>query len=251
MPSRATAALAPATIAAPGSAGTPGTCARTGRASRHDVGVVAESELLAAVDSAFVITGRGLAPWPDPHPDRSAREEEYSRLLNPEKWRIIGARAQAWLVAFVDTDLAVVEPNASVPWHLGSRPIVARTDRITPLAAGALPLVVAHSGLGTVNGAGVALGVGDPAVCVTWFPECGCDACDSGSQDELDDLDHHIVGIVSGAFRRLSDGTRTITVVGEGRWNASGRFERGEVEAILADPTEWDELAGASWLDTT
>ena len=78
-------------------------------AGGHDDNVVAESELLAAVDVAFAVTGRGLTPWPDPHPDRSPLDEEYSRLLDPAKWRIIGARAEAWLVALVDSALAVVE----------------------------------------------------------------------------------------------------------------------------------------------
>ena len=33
------------------------------------------------------------------------------------------------------------------------------------------------------------LGVGDPAVCIGWLPDCGCDACDSGSPNELEQLD--------------------------------------------------------------
>jgi hypothetical protein len=67
--------------------------------------VVAEFELLAAVDAAFAVTGRGLIPWPHPHPDRAPLDEEYSRVLDAAKWRIIGARAEAWLVALVDAAL--------------------------------------------------------------------------------------------------------------------------------------------------
>ena len=99
---------------------------------------------------------------------------------------------------------------------------------------------------------GVTLGVGDPAVSVTWIPDCGCDACDSGSQDVLDELDEAILGIVSGTFRRLWSGDREITVVGTERWRAScgpsGPFARGEVEEILADPAGWREVSGASWM---
>jgi Family of unknown function (DUF6226) len=94
----------------------------------------------------------------------------------------------------------------------------------------------------------VILGLGDPAVCVDRFPDCGCDACDSGSQNELDHFDERMLVIVSGAFRHLADGNRTITVFGGGQWNASGSFDRGDVEAIIADPRGWDELAGAPWL---
>jgi hypothetical protein len=92
------------------------------------------------------------------------------------------------------------------------------------------------------------LGVGDPAICVAWFPACGCDACDDGSQEVLDELDRHLLGVVSGTFRRLSSGDRVITVIEEGGLSASGAFRRGEVDAVLADPTGWDEVAGASWL---
>lgn len=109
-------------------------------------------------------------------------------------------------------------------------------------AAGALPLVVARSQLA------VTLGAGDPAVCVAWFPHCGCDACDSGSRSVLDDLDAHVLAIVSGAFRRLSSGRSEITVIGDGAWSASDLPPRADVARILADPTGWDEVAGGSWL---
>ncbi len=214
----------------------------------HDGVVIAEFELLAAVEAAFAITGQGLAPWPDPHLDRSPLEEEYSRLLDPAKWRIIGARADAWLVALVDAALAIVERDASVRWRVEPGPQISRTDRVGAFADGALPLIVARSRLGGVADAGVTLGLGDPVTCLAWFPHCGCDACDSGSHSELDHLDRHIVGVVTGSFRRLTDGKREITVLDDNGWSASGQFQRREVEAILADPSGWDELAGTSWL---
>jgi hypothetical protein len=164
---------------------------------------------------------------------------------------MIGARAEAWLVALVEGGLAVVDADASVRWRVEPRTVISRADRVVPVAPGALPVVVARSRLGEVDDAGVTLGVGDPAACVMWFPECGCDACDSGSQDELDVLDDHLRSIVSGGLRRLSDGTRTITVISDGQWSASGDFDHHEVEAILADPTGWDELAGKTWLNVT
>lgn len=217
--------------------------------SHNDV-VVLEAGLFAAVEAAFEITGRGLASWPDPHPDRSPLDREYSRLSDPGKWRIIGARTDAWLVALVDAGLAVVERDASIQWRVQPGPMISRTERIVPFATGALPLVVARSQLGDIDDAGVVLGVGDPSICVTWFPDCGCDACDSGSQDELDRLDDHLYSIVSGAFRRLSARDREITVVSECRWSASGKFGRQEVDAVLTDPAGWDEVAGESWLPT-
>jgi hypothetical protein len=211
-----------------------------------------EHELFDAVDKAFALTGRGLARWPDPHPDRTPRDEEYSRLSDPAKWRILGARAEAWLIALVDAGLAAMEEGALVQWQVTPRTIVSRADRAVPHRAGAIPLVVARSRLGPEDDAGLTLGAGDPAVPVAWIPDCGCDACDSGSQDVLDELDEYIFGVVSGAFRRLWSGDRYITVIGGKRrsasWSASGRFDRDEVEAILADPAGWHELSGVPWI---
>lgn len=210
--------------------------------------MVTEIELLGAVDAAFKVTRRGLASWPDPHPDRLPHDEEYSRLADPTKWRIIGARADAWLAATADLGLVTVQRDVKVQWAALPSTVVSRTDRSTPHATGALPLVLARSQVGTVDDAGITLGVGDPAICMAWFPHCGCDACDSGSQDVLDDLDAHIRGVVTGAFRRLSSGDREVTIIGHGQRSASGVRGR-DVDAVLADPAGWDELAGTSWLD--
>jgi len=211
--------------------------------------VVTEIELLEAVDAAFELTGSGLASWPDPHPDRSPLDEEYSRLIDPYKWRVIGARADAWLAAASDLGLAAVEPQAEVQWAARPSTEISRIDRAMPYAAGALPLVVARSRVGTVDDAGVTLGVGAPAICVAWFPHCGCDACDSGSQDELDDLDNHVLSVVSGAFRRLTSGKGEITLIREGRWSASGLSAGSDIDAVLANAIGWNEAAGSSWLD--
>ena len=210
--------------------------------------MISESELLDAVVTVFDETSRGLAPWPDPHPDRSVLDEEYSRVTNPARYRLVGARADAWIVALVNAALAASLDGASVRWEAPPGPIVSRSVRLEPRASGALPLVIARSRLGDVDDAGVTLGVGEPSVCVDWFPECGCDACDSGSQDELDLLDQRILGVVTGEFRRLTRGDRMITTTRNG-WASTGRFGRTEVEAILADPTGWTELSGTSWLD--
>jgi hypothetical protein len=64
--------------------------------------MVTEDELLEAVNAASEETGRAFTSWPDPHRDRSPFDEEYSRLTDPTKWRVIGARADAWGRALVD-----------------------------------------------------------------------------------------------------------------------------------------------------
>lgn len=115
-------------------------------------------------------------------------------------------------------------------------------------AVSTAPLVLAYSAFEGVDVNAVTIGVGDPAVEVTGVPPCGCDACDSGSQAEQDLLDEHMLGVVGGQFRHLTDGERTIVVHGAHRWSASGDFERDEVDRVLADPRAWHEVTGPSWL---
>jgi hypothetical protein len=226
----------------------PDMCAHLVRVVGHADVVVAVSQLLVAVDAAFARASRDLAPWSNPHPDRAPLEEEYSRLSRPARWRIVGARAEAWLTALIEMGLAGIELDAPVRWRDTPSPQLSRVDRVDPLAIGALPMIVARSRAGEVDDAGIVLGAGDPSTCLGWFPSCGCDACDSGSQDELDNLDRHLLAVVAGTFRHLSDGRRNITVLDEHGWSASGPFRRGEVDAILHEPSGWSELVGASWL---
>jgi hypothetical protein len=214
---------------------------------QHD-GVITEVELLATVEAAFQRTGRGLAGWPDPHAGGAPGDTEYSRVSDPRKWLIVGARAQAWIDALVEPGFAAVQAERTVHWAEPPGTVISRTDQLLPRAAGALPLVVARSKIADVDDAGVTLGVGKPAVVVAWIPQCGCDACDSGSQSELDELDDYMVAIVTGRFRRLSAGNQVITVIAEGRWSTSGLQHHRDVDKILEDPTGWHELSGTSWL---
>ena len=117
------------------------------------------------------------------------------------------------------------------------------------MAPGALPLVVTKDQMGDIEDAGITVGVGDPAVVFLVTPDCGCDACDSGSQDALDELDEYMLSVVTGSYRRLWRGEREITVIlGENcTWSASGNFGRGEIDKILANPRRWNELTGAPW----
>jgi hypothetical protein len=174
-------------------------------------------------------------------------EDEYSRVTDAAKWRIVGARADAWLAALERVDLAAVERNASVRWTSDPRTEVSRIDRAVPHRPGAIPLVIARCRSADVDDAVVTLGVDDPAVCVGWLPECGCDACDSGSQNELDELDRMLLGIVSGTFRHLVRGNARVLQFESDGWSGSN-VGRGGALAALADPTGWHETSGASWL---
>lgn len=212
---------------------------------------VNRAELIAAVDAEFETIAVGMDRWPDPHPfGKSPEEDEYSRTTNPERFRIVGARCEAWVNVLAETGLCAVERNAAVQWADGTVSALSRQDRVAPHAKGALPLVVARRSNAAFGDFGVMLGAGTPAVLLGVMPRCGCDACDDGSQHELDEVDRKIFVVVSGAFRRLARKDRQITVE-DGGWSASagrsGRFGVGEVEAILADPKGWAEVSGAPW----
>jgi len=62
---------------------------------------------------------------------------------------------------------------------LGSR------TSLTPREARGLPLLLLERDASTPEGSGTQavldIGVGDPGVIVDSVPDCGCDACDSGS----------------------------------------------------------------------
>lgn len=211
--------------------------------------MVTTADLLGAVQRSFAVTARELSPWPDPHPNLAApADDEYSRVSDPAKWRIVRARADAWFTALEDAHLAQVEHAASVRWTTTLGTEVTSTDRALPHRRGALPLVVAHSRITDVDDALVTLGVGDPAVCVGLLPGCACDACDPGSQHVLDELDEMVAGVVSGTFRHLVRKDSTITQFGPGGWTGSN-VGRHDVDALLADPTGWRQTSGVSWID--
>jgi hypothetical protein len=207
-------------------------------------GVVIES-VSEAVERAFARTAADLAPWPDPHPDRNPADDEYSRVTDAGRYRIIGARADAWADALVGLGLASIG-GTTVEWIRPPRTDLSRTVTIVPNVESALRVVIDRHRLADVADAGLTLGAGWPADVIAWFPHCGCDACDSGSQDELDALDQHLLAIVTGTFRRLRRGDRVITVVGDSR--SSSNIDRRRADRVLADPRGWEDISGTSWL---
>ncbi|RUQ45316.1 hypothetical protein D8M15_03670 [Micrococcus sp. HSID17228] len=51
-----------------------------------------------------------LPTWPAPHPDGAPpREEEYSRVTDPQRYRIAGARALVWAEVLAEAGAAVVD----------------------------------------------------------------------------------------------------------------------------------------------
>ena len=216
----------------------------------HHCSVTGLEELLLAVEERFAARPAELVVWADPHAGRSPADAEYSRATNPERWRILGARVDAWIAALVESGLASVEevPARSVRWEVPPHTRISSTVRVVPRAPGTRGLVVARSQVGEVPETGLTLGWGDPAVLVGLFPFCGCDACDDGAQHELDVVDQRLGNLISGRYRRLTQGDSTITAEADHAWGANGEWEAGEVEAVLADPSGWLVLSGAAWI---
>lgn len=190
----------------------------------HDWVVITIADLVEGVDQRFAARPPDLAVWPDPHEGRSPADGEFSRATNPERWRILGARVDAWVAALAAAGLASVEQVAvdDIRWEEPPYTRMSSAVRVTPFAAGARPIVVARSQVGDVPATGLTLGLGDPAVLVGLFPDCGCDACDAGAQGELDSVDDRLSLIVSGRYRRLADGGRQVTEGASFGWSAAG-----------------------------
>ncbi|GAA2737511.1 hypothetical protein GCM10009867_24940 [Pedococcus aerophilus] len=208
----------------------------------------------AALDEAFATTAQGLSAWPDPRagwePGRAPPQEWYSRVLDPGRYRLLGARWAAWVTVLVDAGLAQPADGSAARWQDLLPVVVTGTDRLVPTAPGALPLVVVHTQIEDVSDAGLVVGVGDPAWTVACIPCCGCDACDDGSEPLLEQLDDTVWGVVSGAFRLVRDGDRRVMTVGasgDGRWSAEGPFAQGEPDRWLADPRGRTLVEGAAW----
>lgn len=205
---------------------------------------------MTTLEGLFAQRDPGLIVWPDPHPDRSPLQEEYSRVTDPARWRLLGARADAWVGALAAHGLSQVKPiyPDQIEWQEAPGPLLTSAVLVQPTAPGALPLVVARSRIDDIPDAGVTLGIGHPAVCVGWFPDCGCDACDTGGADELAHLDQYLRGVVTGQYRRLTRDGEVIVALGDTEFSSTGMSERDQVAAVLADPRGWEELSGGSWL---
>lgn len=151
----------------------------------------------------------GLRSWPNPHPGMApARDEEYSRVTEPERYAIVHARARVWADRLRDLAEAVVEPLAPLGDEADR---FDRGVRLTSPRPGTLPLLLLErdaplAGQETPGASGPAslavlrISVACPEVAVATVPDCGCDACDLGSEDLLGVIDETISTIVGGPF---------------------------------------------------
>lgn len=178
--------------------------------------MVTTEELQAQVEERFELLG--LPSWPHPHPDLGPLDEEYSRLTDPGRYAVVHARARVWAEVLAEVVGARVdrlppeEPGVpGVPGVPGSggaaRRVFDRGVRVASPRPDTLPLLLLESDVRDVRERPggeplpvLAIAVGRPDVVVDRWPDCGCDACDDGSEPLLDDIDGTIAQVVGGPF---------------------------------------------------
>jgi hypothetical protein len=169
--------------------------------------VVRLGELRAQVAMSY--DRLGMPSWPNPHPGMAAaREEEYSRVTKPERYGIVHARARAWAsrlgeVAGVEVQTLTPAP----PDDQERRGGFDRGVRLTSPRPGTLPLLLLERdvhwpGL-EASLAVLHISIVKPEIAVETLPDCGCDACDLGSDDLLGVIDETIGNVLGGPFVAL------------------------------------------------
>lgn len=163
--------------------------------------------LHAAVTSRYAV--RDLPGWPDPWPGGGPDDAAYSRVTDPLRYAILPSRADDWLAVLVEVDGLTVETVDDL--HLRSRGDhpVARVRRVTSERAGALPFYVLERDEPLPA---VAFALGDPEVVLEEQPDCGCDACDGGSDGLLRVVDEIFVEVLTSPVVLLRGG--------DGSWQA-------------------------------
>jgi len=193
--------------------------------------------LRQSVAEAFAVTSAMTPSWPDPHPDcQSPLQEEYSRCLDPGKYRILGARLDAWVQALTELGLGVAHEvqDLDQAWRDGPVDDVERAVWVRPVRAGAISLLVGFQELDDVPDAAVVLGAGEPAVLLLSQPDCGCDACDNGSDYLLDEIDDHVLAVVGGTLVHVAGKRGTIVATESGVAGEGSLGGVRDIEKVLA-----------------
>ena len=126
-------------------------------------------------------------------------------MTDPRRYGIVHARARVWADRLGEMPGVRVEPltPSRLDWlgHLGR---FDRGVRVSSPRPGTLPLLLLERDA-PVDGADASLAVlyvsvVRPEVVVEIQPDCGCDACDSGSEDLLRAVDDAVARVVGGPF---------------------------------------------------
>ena len=166
-------------------------------------------------------------------------------MTEPERYRLLAARADAWVEAVVAAGLGEAEDvdPGSVTWVEARHRPRSRTTVVRG-RPGTQPVVVANLQDETF----VQVGVGDPAEVLELQPDCGCDACDTGSADLLDTVDDAFVLALGGGVLVVREGDRVVRRTLDG-WSSSGvsDAERWLDDAAAGRRTD-GVVAGEPWL---
>lgn len=190
-------------------------------------------DVLAAVESAYAARPEAAVHWSPPHPDREPLEEEYSRLSDPSRYRIVGARLRAWEAALDELGLLAAQDEVPAPEWQDLRAVDGPVRRWIPVREGACPLLVGFLSLEGARDAECAAVIGAEGCDETFdlMPDCACDACDSGSEDLLGAVDSLILEVLEGFT--WASGRR-----GRHRWSARQTSEGGSADGKPTLP--WD-----------
>jgi len=206
--------------------------------------------LLAGVDRAFAMTGTTTRGWPDPHAGGRPLDEEYSRVSDPGRYRILAARVGAWIQALTDAGLAETRAVPARPWIAPPRPPSdwESVRCITPIRPGGLTLLVADTIVaGAPFGLDLAIAWGpDRPVFLAAVPPCGCDACDRGSADLLRTLDGWVLTVARGGVVHVRSARSSTTRTLDG-WQSTGGPNLSFVDEATAIPAGVERWAGTPW----
>ena len=156
--------------------------------------------LLGSVDVAFAVTGASTPSWSTPWPNgRIPDRASYEHVTNPGKFLIVRARAQAWIEVLTARDWA--RRSGRAEWALAPFDAGGVSTMLSPDAPGAAPLVVTvHEPVDSAHVPTLTLAAGNPAVMLASIPDCGCDGCDRGSADLLEEVDRWVLSVIDGSL---------------------------------------------------
>ncbi len=149
----------------------------------------------------------GLPVWPDPYAgriDRSPADEDYSRLTDPGRHVVVHERARVWAQVLGERLGARVDRLPPEPLGQADNDRVGfdRGLRVTSPLPGTLPLLLleqdVRDGPDDEPLPVLVVAVVRSDVLLAQWPDCGCDACDSGSADLLEAVDRSIREVIGG-----------------------------------------------------
>lgn len=166
---------------------------------------------LSEVREAMLRRCRGDMPsWPDPHVIDEPTPEEYSRVTNGQRYQIVVERAHAWAEACAEVLQAQITPAESTASNPRGWTLTSPRPFTSPL----------HVRVFEYEHPGIRLGCGSAHEIET-MPDCGCDACDSGSEDLLEALDDWFANALTGGLAHIWGDQWSATRYRAG-WGSSG-----------------------------